>query len=466
MCMEKKKGYEVIRFIERGTFCHASLDYVEGITLYDWVSSHENIDKNMFYMWMKELLQQLVLFHNQRGAPCYGKLNPYNVVIMRKGKIALIAEPETDAGRTLDKYFIPIDDRQNIDVYCMGKLIQFIMAHLLCEPRLSKMEEYKLQKIVKKCLETGSKKRYADIQIVQAQFNGTKKLKFDRKIIIMATTMLIIICAMWTLRKDVFGKEISVEGKRKDDEQTAVYNKSDQKKISEESARQEESEKEIFLQAGIDYFLENEEYEKSKECLLKADIQEDKTQLFLKLAEFMAGDKSDTDIQNIYEELQQIEWKGKQVDELLALLRVHDQIKIESQSTTEYEIIEAIKGNSDNLSTKLQREYILYQANMYENLKKWKEASECYEKLQVINQERKDEIQSCVRKFVDMEEQYITHLWNDTELNEEEKLEEIKKVVAQLPDMLQKESFKEFLIEQKIHIEEGKVWVERLENVS
>lgn len=464
--MEKKKGYEVIRFIEKGTFCHASLDYVEGITLYDWVASHEDIDKNMFYLWMRELLQQLVFFHNQRGAPCYEKLNPYNVVILRKGKIALLAEAESDVGRPLDKYFIPVDDRQNIDVYCMGKIIQFIMAHLLCEPRLSKIEEYKLQKIVKKCLETNPKKRYVDIQVVQEQFHETKRIKCDCKKVVIATTMAIVICAIWIFRKDMFGKEMSVKSKGEYEEQAEIYDKTDQKKISEEAASQGENDKKIFLQAGIDYFLENEEYEKSKECLLKADIKEDKAQLFLKLTEFMSGDKSNTDIQKISEELQQIEWKGKQADELLALLRVYDQIKLERQNTKEHEIIEAMKLNSDTLSAKLQREYILYQANMYENLKKWKEAAECYKKLRAIDQGKEDEIQSCLSKLLDMEEQYIIHLWNGSELHEEEKLEEIKKVVAQQPDIMQRESFKKFLVEQKLHIEEGKIWVERSENIS
>lgn len=84
--MEQKKGYEVIRLIERGTFCHASLDYVEGITLYDWITSHKEIDKTLFYTWMKELVQQLVLYHRQRGAPDYGKTEPLSYCNYEKGK--------------------------------------------------------------------------------------------------------------------------------------------------------------------------------------------------------------------------------------------------------------------------------------------------------------------------------------------------------------------------------------------
>ena len=86
---------------------------------------------------------------------------------MRKNTIALLANKETESVRALDKYFIPNESIQNADVYCFGKIIQFIMAHIQCEPHLSKREEYKLQKIVKKCLGANPKSRYEEIHMVQ-----------------------------------------------------------------------------------------------------------------------------------------------------------------------------------------------------------------------------------------------------------------------------------------------------------
>ena len=191
--MPKRERYEVIRFIERGNFCHASLDYVEGITLYDWVNGHQEIEKGLLYAWIKELLHQLVLFHKQRGAPDYGRLNPYHIIIMRKNTIALLANKETESVRALDKYFIPNESIQNADVYCFGKIIQFIMAHIQCEPHLSKREEYKLQKIVKKCLGANPKSRYEEIHMVQMNFVEKQKFRLNKKTGIYVAVFLIII---------------------------------------------------------------------------------------------------------------------------------------------------------------------------------------------------------------------------------------------------------------------------------
>lgn len=151
--MPEKEGYEVIRFVERGAGCYVSTDYVRGITLYNWIQENTVIEKDRLQMWILEIIKQLVMFHKQQGKPSYNLLNPYNLIITRKNKI-VFASVE-NAGKTSDKftekYFTPISQNQNGDMYCLGKTIQFIMAHVQCEPCLTKQEEYKLLKIVRKC---------------------------------------------------------------------------------------------------------------------------------------------------------------------------------------------------------------------------------------------------------------------------------------------------------------------------
>lgn len=459
ICMQKKEGYEVFRFIERGDYCHASLDYVEGITLYDWISLHREMEKGILYIWIRELLCQLVLFHRQREAPEYGRLNPYTVVIMRKGKIALLAGEDNGLSGGLSKYFRPPGNIQNIDVYCFGKIIQFIMAHVQCEPGLSKIEEYKLQKIVKKCLETNPKRRYEDIHMVQTNFTKTKKLKPDRKMyLIMATFALSIgifgfISGEQVLRKDT---EHQIKNER-------IAEKNMISEVTDGEDERERIEKELFLQAGMDYFLEYEEYEKSLEYLKMADIQDEQTQYYLKLAEFMIGDKSSSDLRRLEEELRRGDSENEEwgIKEKLAIIRIYEKSNSEKYNSKIKEFMkkEEVGQQQEELSDKLQYEYIKYQAILYEQSREWEEAVDCYDLLNEADQ-KEEEKKNMKKKGLETEVKYLEEMWEDITMDDEEKLQVIKKSVAQKPELMKNEKFITFISKRKIHIEEGKIWKE------
>lgn len=457
--MQMKKGHEVIRFIERGDYCHASLDYVDGITLYDWISSHGEIEKDMLYMWIRELLSQLVSFHRQKGAPDYGRLSPYTVVIMRRGKIALLAGEESSISGGVSKYFKPPSGMQNLDVYCFGKIIQFIMAHIRCEPSLSKIEEYKLQKIVKKCLETNPKRRYEDIHRVQASFTKRKKWKPDRRMYLIVATFILAIGIFGLIgRERVLGQETDLKIKDKRVPEKSL--------LSEEEKGDEEREKitkELFLEAGIDYFLENEEYEKSLEYLKSADIQDYKTKFYLKLAEFMIGDKTSSDIQRLERGLEEdnLEKTTWGIKEKLALMRIYEQSNTEKYNKTIQELIkkEDEEQQEEKLSEKLQYEYIKYQAILYEQSGQWKEAIHYYDILYETDQKKQEEKDILRKRVLEMEVKYLEEIWEDIMMDEKEKLEEIKKSVSKRPEILKNEKFVTFMNERNIQIQEGKIWI-------
>lgn len=210
--MPEKDGYEVIRFVELGGNCYASTDYVKGSTLYKWIKENSEIDKNMLQIWFKEILKQLSLFHRQQNNPDYQFLNPYNVIITKKNKILLasIDEARKNTDQFVEKYFVPPSKMQNRDVYCFGKIIQFIMAHIQCEPYLSKKEEYKLLRVVRKCLEESQRNQYKNIQEIQDYFIKPKKRKYEisqnytvKKKLILAgiIILLIMFCLMGIRRK-------------------------------------------------------------------------------------------------------------------------------------------------------------------------------------------------------------------------------------------------------------------------
>lgn len=455
MYLSKKEGYEIIRFIERGDCCHASLDYVEGITLYDWVNKHQEIDKQVLDKWLKELYQQLVLFHRQKGMPEYGKLTPYNIVVMRKNQIALMANKESNHVRSLDKFFSINSVEQNVDVYCFGKIIQYIMAHIQCKPRLTILEEFKLQRLVKRCLETNPKIQCRDILTIHSNFK--QNLKWNKKLGVIIAVIFLIIGILGLGRGNIFSKE--------DDKTTEkMHTKIDKVPVTEDERTKEKEELEDILStAGIDYFLEVEDYKKSVLCLKNADIQEKKVQFFLKLAEYMSGDKTSTDLQILGENLNQeyVKEVTGGIKEVIALLRVYNEIK---QGEKSFEILnftekDDILAQRESLSRKLRVEFEKYRAIAFEETEKWKEAGEAYSALCKENQKLEEEAGEFQKKSFEMNIRYLEKKWNDEFTDEEKKIGDIKQLITQNTNIIGYDIFQNFIKENKIHVEQGKIWI-------
>ena len=455
MYLSKKEGYEIIRFIERGDCCHASLDYVEGITLYDWVNKHQEIDKQVLDKWLKELYQQLVFFHRQKGMPEYGKLTPYNIVVMRKNQIALMANKESNHVRSLDKFFSINSVEQNVDVYCFGKIIQYIMAHIQCKPRLTILEEFKLQRLVKRCLETNPKIQCRDILTIHSNFK--QNLKWNKKLGVIIAVIFLIIGILGLGRGNIFSKE--------DDKTTEkMHTKIDKVPVTEDERTKEKEELEDILStAGIDYFLEVEDYKKSVLCLKNADIQEKKVQFFLKLAEYMSGDKTATDLQILEENLNQeyVKEVTGGIKEVIALLRVYNEIK---QGEKSFEILnftekDDILAQRESLSRKLRVEFEKYRAIAFEETEKWKEAGEAYSALCKENQKLEEEAGEFQKKSFEMNIRYLEKKWNDEFTDEEKKIGDIKQLITQNTNIIGYDIFQNFIKENKIHVEQGKIWI-------
>lgn len=455
MYLSKKEGYEIIRFIERGDCCHVSLDYVEGITLYDWVNKHQEIDKQVLDKWLKELYQQLVFFHRQKGMPEYGKLTPYNIVVMRKNQIALMANKESNHVRSLDKFFSINSVEQNVDVYCFGKIIQYIMAHIQCKPRLTILEEFKLQRLVKRCLETNPKIQCRDILTIHSNFK--QNLKWNKKLGVIIAVIFLIIGILGLGRGNIFSKE--------DDKTTEkMHTKIDKVPVTEDERTKEKEELEDILStAGIDYFLEVEDYKKSVLCLKNADIQEKKVQFFLKLAEYMSGDKTATDLQILGENLNQeyVKEVTGGIKEVIALLRVYNEIK---QGEKSFEILnftekDDILAQRESLSRKLRVEFEKYRAIAFEETEKWKEAGEAYSALCKENQKLEEEAREFQKKSFEMNIRYLEKKWNDEFTDEEKKIGDIKQLITQNTNIIGYDIFQNFIKENKIHVEQGKIWI-------
>lgn len=176
-------NYEVIRFIEHGSRCRPAMDYVPGELLIYRLKRCPEVEKEVLFEWMKQLLCQLELYHRWRGSQCYRYVNPFSVLVTREDKILLL-DLEADSNgfvlrnmqkRAMRNHFVKpiIHIRENakisLDLYGFGKTIQFILANTEVEPSLTKREEYRLEKIIEKCLGENPKKQYENLNQVQRE---------------------------------------------------------------------------------------------------------------------------------------------------------------------------------------------------------------------------------------------------------------------------------------------------------
>lgn len=453
--MPEKEGYEVIRFVERGKSCYISTDYVRGTTLYNWIQENRIIEKERLQKWIQEIVKQLVLFHKQQGKPSYNLLNPYNIIITRKNKI-VFASTES-AGKTsnqfIEKYFTPVNKNQNGDMYCFGKTIQFIMAHIQCEPCLTKQEEYKLLKIVRKCLEANPESQYENIQMIQNRFTKIKggkaehfKFKINKKAVIILVLIVLGVMGEFVWQR---------------------WNKPSVQLVKEEKKEEGTVEKvdgSQYFDIGLSYFLELEDYEKSKGCFVKAGNAEEKAGYYAELSRFMLDASLDKDVEKV---LKALETKIKQeeeqdVREILILIRVYVLLDTKEAYREIVELSEYIKrqGQWDSLTENLQREFYQHQALAYEKSELWKQAIATYNVLAALEEGEKEREQVCL-KLMEIYTRYVDSLWADQSLDETARLTEIRRIVAEKPELAGDESFINLIRTKGMQIEGERIEIEK-----
>lgn len=183
--------YEVIRFVERGNHCHPVMDCVPGQLLIYRVQQESKVEKNQIFKWLKELAEQLEFYHRWKRDQPYRYLNPYSVLVTKDEEIVLLdmeAQSNEFVLRNMQKqamrnHFVkPIvhmkeNTRQQQDLYAYGKTVQFLLANVSASPALTKREEYRLSKVIEKCLGEHPKKKYEEVGQIQKELPVVKTAK-------------------------------------------------------------------------------------------------------------------------------------------------------------------------------------------------------------------------------------------------------------------------------------------------
>ena len=122
----------------------------------------------------------MILFYKQAEHEGYGVFDPDHIIIDKEYRPFLLnPEQKLKEKHTLcEKYFLSDHTcKLRSDIYNYGKMIQFILAHLNCEPILTKWEEFKIQDYIKKCLNTDEEEGYHSLFVLKKRLPVLKKKK-------------------------------------------------------------------------------------------------------------------------------------------------------------------------------------------------------------------------------------------------------------------------------------------------
>lgn len=171
---------------EDGDSLFIVMDYVEGLSIKNWLESKGKIRQDVVINWMKQICQVMMYLHNREKPIFYRDMKPDNVMIQSDGSIklldfgiSLVIEHEgqkiTKALGTLG-YAAPEQSHSgNVcdlrsDIYAMGKTMYYMLTGV--NPRVVPKDRQKsvremdpsisigIEKIVEKCIAENPDDRY------------------------------------------------------------------------------------------------------------------------------------------------------------------------------------------------------------------------------------------------------------------------------------------------------------------
>lgn len=187
--MQTDQRFDVLRLVQCQKTCHRGMDSVRGKRLIDLLATEKQVAKEAFFLWSDTLIKQLDQLCRDREEPCYQFLNPYSIIITTSGELFLLDySSETNHRnllfinqRKIRSFFLPEGvtyyDRAGpaLDLYGLGRTLQYILTYGEIIPALSKREEGKLQKVISSCLRPSSALTYGSFFRIKRQMAGLLK---------------------------------------------------------------------------------------------------------------------------------------------------------------------------------------------------------------------------------------------------------------------------------------------------
>ncbi len=511
-------GYDVLKFVDHGERCYVSADYIQGKPLVQWLKYHPDMGKEELWQWLWSIVHALEQFHRCNGTDGYQYVNPYSIIVSENKKLYFLDLGSRNQEKQLRKmqlrsvreaflspaniYYQKADEEE--DIYGLGRTLQFILAAAIPEPAISKAEEAKLQKVISKCLNRHSKKRYHTFQEISEQFPRFKKTKSkDRKrgrklaaIFIPAAAGLVFVILyggrfLWngSLARPETTKEIA----EKKDSNIEVS------ETQKEGKAKETGRTELMFDMGMLYFVKLKDYEHSREIF--SEIQKDSklAGYYMKLSNYLLRGESqivEREVEQVLGKIEEILTAGKEDEEQgtrydISLLRGYALLDTEEAFKKREEIGErcikkAVWGDRDEDLLE-EKEVRANLAAAYEEEEKYGESEEQYKILMGFSTDEKEReglYQKRADLYTAMEQpgealkilkegigeiktsrglriQYIRVQCRDSSIDRDICAQTIKENLKDMPEIIQDEEFEKLKQEYEIRIEGEEVWVGR-----
>lgn len=190
---------QIFDFIEEEDASYIVMEYVEGISLYDYISEHGKVDTENAVRWIKELCEILEYMHDGRPAIIYRDLKPANVMITKDGKIKLVdfgaafvrdyATETKDIlgtrGYTAPELFMGKQAEKTSDIYSLGVILYEMLTGINPNrpPYLTKSLRQvdrsfskELERIVNKCINKDPGQRYQSVESLKKEIDKLDKI--------------------------------------------------------------------------------------------------------------------------------------------------------------------------------------------------------------------------------------------------------------------------------------------------
>lgn len=472
-----EKEYEVIRLIKQNSSCHIVTDCVRGIMLSEYVEQSGKMGKEQLFSCLYQMIKQLGYLQEVREVrTCFYSI-PFCMIIKTSGELVLL---DIDAkgnqsivnqiGRKdVQRCFLRQDNLYDM-MFPIGKTMQYILAKTKVVPKLTGCEEYKLKKVISRCLSDNPKKQYQKIsEILYELPKLEKKKQMERK----KTWWVVLVIFFCGINFVILGKKIILQIGEKE----------------EKGSYHVEEEKVNFFEIGMTYFLEMEDYKKSKEMFAYSREKKWLAKQYEELADYMMGESkmSDQDIEKLLLEAEEkVEAEGD-IEEKRILFRVWS--KIETEDALQQRIRlgknlleEQGKWRKDDVEQKLENEVRTIMAEAYEKsgenelaleqykiIKEWNKSEEIYRSViriaRIIN--KKEAIEFCKEgieanpQSKELRIQLIKAECEEETVSKEVCETTIKKMLQECPQLLNEEAFQKLQNEYGIKVEGEAIWVEK-----
>lgn len=497
--------YDVLRLIEHNQSCYISSGCVRGRPLIQWLKYHRSMEKQELFQKIAALAKQLGRLHKCRKQNSYQQVNPYSIIIGEDGGVYFLdlgALSNEEALRRMQRravreLFLPEGGAAwrksgtDVDIYGFGKTVQYLLSEAEPEPRLRKWEEQRFQKIISRCLDRESRHAFQTISEIQTfiprpKKNKKKTEKKKRKVVLL---LAVLILACFGLRSCVLEKEGESQAKAGGDQAKAGGNQEKRGQNAEtiqagKNAGEESETDQLYVELGLVYMTELDDYAKSRSYFQKAAGNSKATDLELLTQAFQGEEIEEDRLLDALKRLEETEIEGQEENYDYCLLKGYscletgeaakDVIRIGTRclETGSEERRSAILGTvaaAYERDGQAEEALRLYEEQMKAETDR-QERETLYQKTAALLEksgktaEAGERLGEGSREFpesVELRIQYLKHLLQNSGKSRDSCLPVLQKALEELPGLTEEEEFQKLMREYGITIKGGKLWSEK-----